>query len=305
MINKWEDESNLLHYDRHCETRTECTHQNECFYCDKSTDREAPCNGVPIDDSVYSCFYCESQYGDCSVVNALTTNRTHFCRDADKRCFTHLDNESVVRGCYFDNAPDGSIQRRCSGDPKCDVCSGELCNKKPTKMYCYICSKQNTLCQYDQMYQGISQCPYPDTLDKNLGCYTIVQPDGRVERGCWEGEFKCPSPDYNCLLCDSIGCNNSTYHSSACIQCQGPALGDCGQNIDLLATEEHTRICPVLIDIPLCYIAYKNNNTEIERGCTGLNQYVAWMEPVCSRGIMNCTFCNGYNCNYLTIDLFN
>lgn len=127
-------------------------------------------------------------------------------------------------------------------------------------------------------------------------------PDGLVERGCWQGEFKCPSPDSKCISCETLGCNNGTYHTGKCLECSGPANGDCGQNVHYLGSSDISQPCPVLIDVPLCYLAYKENNSMVERGCTGKNQYLAWMEPVCSRGMMNCTFCNENDCNYHVID---
>lgn len=123
-----------------------------------------------------------------------------------------------------------------------------------------------------------------------------------MERGCWTGEFKCPSPDSQCIVCGEIGCNNGTYHSGLCLECKGPAKGDCGDGFEFLATESISRPCPVYVDHPLCYVAYTEQNGVVERGCTAKNQYLAWMEPVCSRGMMNCTFCNGNNCNYWRLD---
>lgn len=258
-------------------------------------------------------------------MNQFTPNRTHYCTDPQKRCFTHLNPMgSVVRGCYFENANQNSVQKRCELDPdNCEICKGDRCNSRPTRMYCYICSAQNSLCQYDQMHQGISLCPGADEMEKKLGCFTVVRwvkllrvcvdlcnlvscsPDGLVERGCWKGEFKCPSPDSNCISCDTIGCNNGTYHIGQCLECSGPADGDCAQNVEYLDQDWISKPCPVLIDLPLCYVGYKSGNmTVVERGCTAKNQYRAWMEPACSRGLMQCSFCNGDNCNYWTRDLY-
>lgn len=131
----------------------------------------------------------------------------------------------------------------------------------------------------------------------------VSSPDGLVERGCWQGQFKCPSPDLKCISCDTIGCNNGTYHSGECLECSGRTSDDCGQNVDYLGTNAISKACPVLVDVPLCFVAYKENNSMVERGCTAKNQYIAWMEPVCSRGMMNCTFCNGNNCNYLVMEV--
>lgn len=177
MIMRWVDESNKVHEDRHCETRIDCSHQDECFYCDKSFSVDQPCNQVAISASVYSCYYCDSSYGNCMTMNAATPNRTHLCTDKGGQCFTHVNKErgTVVRGCYFIN-PTNSIQRDCEQDQKnCDICKGALCNGKATRMHCYICSGQNALCQYDQMYQAISLCPGEDVVRMKLGCYTAVR----------------------------------------------------------------------------------------------------------------------------------
>lgn len=304
MMAKWVDERGTTLVDRHCETRVYCSHPEECFFCDKSRSANEPCNSVILDASVYNCYYCNSAHGACSTISPATANRTHFCKHPEKKCFTHLTKlGSVVRGCFFFSPKANSIQRACEMDPEnCDICQGDRCNGKPTKMYCYICSAQNTLCQYDQMHQAISVCPGGDTMATNFGCYTAIRPDRRVERGCWRGALKCPSVDSKCISCNTIGCNSGTTHSGECLECSGPANGDCGVDVNRLSLNDISLPCPVLVDLPLCYIALKNGNSLVERGCTAKNQYRAWMEPVCSRGLMNCTFCNGNNCNYWVLD---
>lgn len=175
MITRWVDEHDKMQEWRHCETREFCSHQDECFYCDHSLDSGTACNQRQVDGSVYSCYYCDSMYGRCTTMNAATPNRTHFCTDPGRQCFTHLINDRVVRGCYFSNAQE-SVQRDCQLDPKnCDICKGALCNGKDTKMHCYICSAQNSLCQYDQMHQAISLCPGRDAIRTRMGCYTVVR----------------------------------------------------------------------------------------------------------------------------------
>lgn len=183
MINKWVDELGLTREDRHCSTRVDCLHPEECFYCDKSHSAEKACNKVALTANVYNCYYCDSPNGACSTVNPATANRTHLCTDAKRRCFTHLNKVgSVVRGCFFDTGRSSSSlrkpssQRDCAGDlENCDICQGALCNSRPTQMYCYICSATNTLCQYDQLHQAISRCPGRDVIRSKWGCYTVVR----------------------------------------------------------------------------------------------------------------------------------
>lgn len=178
MFSKWVDEYQRVHTNRHCESRQFCSHYNECYYCDKSTSMANPCNAIEdIHTGVYQCYYCDSPFRDCSVMNKFTPNRTHFCTDEDRRCFTHINKDRhVVRGCYFDGGPSGSPQKACEQDPdNCDICQGGYCNNKPTRMYCYVCSGQNSLCQYDQVLQGMSLCPGNDVIRTELGCYTVVQ----------------------------------------------------------------------------------------------------------------------------------
>lgn len=142
-----------------------------------------------------------------------------------------------------------------------------------------------------------------DFINSVVGNY-FFSADGLVERGCWQDSFECPYPDAECHSCSSVGCNNATYREKECLDCAGTANGDCGEDITYLTSEEILKPCPVHIETPLCYVAYKNNNSLIERGCSAKNQYREWMEPVCSRGLMNCTFCNESKCNYFTLDPF-
>lgn len=304
MAIKYEDEEGFEHNDRHCETREYCSHPEECFYCDKSNNMSSPCNGLQIDSTVYSCFYCNSAK-DCSTMNPHSTNRTHLCSDKEQQCFTHLNVKrgTIVRGCYAKGSTD-EWQRGCDLDKgNCEICRGNFCNKKTTKMFCYVCSGQNSLCQYDQMHQAISVCPGRDTLKEKFGCFTNVRQDGLVERGCFRGKFVCPNGNVNCTTCETIACNNKTVQIGRCLECSGPANGDCGQKENYLAsTEALSQPCPVHVDVPLCFVAYAKNNSIIDRGCTAKRQYTVWMQPACNRQLMNCSFCNENNCNYFVLE---
>lgn len=299
MITRWVDEAGEMYVDRHCDSRVYCSHPEECFFCDKSHNNRQPCNTVMLDSKFYNCYYCDAPDGSCSTVNPVAANRTHFCKHSEKKCFTHVNKGgAVVRGCYFQTKAE-SVQKACDMDPgNCEICQGDRCNGKSTKMYCYICSAQNALCQFDQMHQAFVECPFADSLKDTVGCYTALHSDGRVERGCWRGEFKCPYVDSQCFTCNTTGCNNATYHSGECLECSGSASGDCGSNKDLLAMRDLSKPCPVLIDRPLCYVSYEANDTRVERGCTAKNGFGPWIETVCKLGIVNCAFCNGNNCNY-------
>lgn len=304
MAIKYVDETGLEHNDRHCETRQFCSHPDECFYCDKSNDKTSPCNSLQLDSTVYSCFYCNS-VKDCTTMNPLSTNRTHLCTDKDKQCFTHLNVKrgTVVRGCYAQGSRD-EWQRDCDLDEaNCEICKGAFCNGKSTKMFCYVCSGQNSLCRYDQVHQAISLCPGGDTLRERIGCFTNVRQDGQVERGCFRGNFTCPDGHSNCTTCESIGCNNRTFQSGQCLECSGPTKEPCGQEEDYLALESISKLCPLHIGVPLCYVAYSENNSVIERGCTARRQYKVWLQPACDRRLMNCSFCNESNCNYFVMEL--
>lgn len=172
-------------------------------------------------------------------------------------------------------------------------------------MFCYICSALNSLCQYDQTHQGLSRCPWENMFSPVFGCYTVKRPDGLVERGCWRNNFTCPTEDSQCITCNTTGCNNATHTWGQCLECSGSTENDlCGDNMHDLALDDLSKPCPVTIDRPLCYMAFTRNNTVIERGCTASNHYGRWMDSVCSLGIMNCTYCNGNNCNYWILDPF-
>lgn len=176
MVQQYVDEKGVAHDDRHCETRRECSHAAECHYCDRSQSMKKPCNQLTMDKSIYHCFYCESET-DCTTMNPMSLNRTHLCRDdGQKRCFTFVERRrNVIRGCYT-NGSTLLPQKRCEMDKRnCEICTGEFCNKKPTRMHCYVCSGQNSLCQYDQMHQALSLCPGPPTIGEKLGCYTMIR----------------------------------------------------------------------------------------------------------------------------------
>lgn len=93
----------------------------------------------------------------------------------------------------------------------------------------------------------------------------------------------------------------------SCLECTGDLQkSDCGQSISYLASAEVAQPCPVLIDDPLCYVSYSrkshNSSAIIERGCIAKNRFREWMEPMCSRSMLKCSFCKGDNCNYFLLD---
>lgn len=115
----------------------------KCLPCSTSG-----CNSQPsYSDSTLSCYKCDStKDGNCVLGQQEEGQVCEYNKflGAAESCYTYVkDNGEVTRGCLLELAANNEIRQQCeTNDEKCQICSGQDCNKASTEEeygMCVLC----------------------------------------------------------------------------------------------------------------------------------------------------------------------
>lgn len=186
------------------------------------------------------------------------------------------------------------IECRNTNSLLCKICSGDYCNKKSTLDKCLTCqSESDPNCISNTTLVPLKICASYDNK-----CYTIVNDDKTVQRGCCdvtERNFmhKCEYDNSQCEICLNHvenACNNKKL-SDTCIMCDSNTNPMCRTNPEKI-NEIACSVKP-LMDTHGCY--FNNSNNTVTRGC--FDDLNILKQFKCRREFDQCKRCMGRNCN--------
>lgn len=162
-------------------------------------------------------------------------NGWQYCATSDDKCFVHVWNDVIRRGCLESaqlSFKDGAkIAHDCEIGDFCETCSGSMdCNEKTIETeHCIQCDAQNdAFCANEPHLRMRKQCAL---AIKPLGCYLSENTDLSIERGCLsnlnnQDRRMCGdnSSDY-CKSCYGESCNIRPYFQE-CFECDMKTNGD-------------------------------------------------------------------------------
>lgn len=177
-----------------------------------------------------------------------------FCDMEGDSCFTHVNHETVVRGCQRDLP--ALLRKTIRSDYEYSLCSDRECNNDVVVKQCFACDSWHTL--------ECANGGLPDTFLRNCStigatCLVGIDDSGITHRGC--------SNDFSLAIdrffnqyeeCRANGCNNNTYPTDRlrCYQCAGTS------NCDYVheSTDVKPQACRVFNPLDACYIFMDNDS---------------------------------------------
>lgn len=210
------------------------------------------------------------------------------CPKPEDKCFIHVFNDVVRRGCLSDFVYGVDLVADCENSKICEKCSEQRCNsRKIENQHCIECSSSNDPgCKENPLLGMSRKCPKVLTP---RGCYHKEE-DNLVERGCVahlteETHRKCEKGDSQCKTCEGESCN-SKLSLPKCYECNSAVDGEKCKTIPSIAIE---RECPNYMDE--CYVHI--NGDVVNRNCTG--DTVVPTPKVCSSEPKHCLLSTGAN----------
>lgn len=247
----------IAHLDR--KKRELCESDSEkCKRCVENVERG--CNWLPF-------------YQTCITTNPqnVSDSQSKTCKRYTDKCFTHVRNETIRRGCISDitestNYGIGIDIKDCDDDDGiCEKCNlREDCNNREiTHEHCIVCSTAtDKSCSY--FTEGFeTKCPL---TVKHLGCYLNINEQYNVDRGCMS-ELKpkrreyCRSGNGICKMCMDDNCNKKR-NFQRCFECDSHVDGE---YCLLDPSKLKDKLCPNYLDH--CYVQAIDGR--IKRNCIG------------------------------------
>lgn len=234
--------------------------------CRRQGDNCKTCAGDDCNAKIsfQQCRVCNSTESvNCIRVPSIFPVAT--CRDYIDECFTHVRNDTVVRGC-ISHSNNRLIKRDCGNDvitDYCDRCKNGECNNHTVEgEFCLTCdSNDNPNCRTNLTFEMRKQC---SLAVRSMGCYLFKDDGNLVKRGCLadvpsDERQMCRMERNTCKTCLGDDCNRKTTFQR-CITCRSPSNDTaCETN----ATLFNDRLCKYYVDH--CFTHVRNNITT--RGC--------------------------------------
>lgn len=168
-----------------------------------------------------SCRTCDSR-NDVTCIDDPNESRSQLCKDYKDECFTHVDNDVVIRGCLKglnkthvinnETLPEIDFIKDCKSSDLCQKCSNKAnCNNAIlNREFCLTCdSSTDRNCRFNVSYDLRTQCPL---AVKPIGCYRFEE-KGIVKRGCIKHISRqeieiCRQEGEKCKTCIGNDCNS-------------------------------------------------------------------------------------------------
>lgn len=229
---------------------------DEVSMCRQNGDYCKTCFGNDCNAKVRfeRCLDCDSRVDINCLLPELASIKT--CRNYADKCFTHFDNNHVVRGCLSD-APTAIATKCQSNSLSCNLCNSnntEICNGNTMggDERCIVCdSRTDPLCEQHLNVTMSQMCG--SAKDNAAGCFLRVA-NGTISRGCAstlnEVELNDCNAGGDCKLCYGQNCNRKIEFQS-CLQCNSTHANDCvygGETVPTAICREYLDFCMVRVD---------------------------------------------------------
>ncbi|XP_065075661.1 G surface protein, allelic form 156-like [Ochlerotatus camptorhynchus] len=272
------------HTFRGCSADAECYQNELCDTCDGDD-----CNTGTYPPGRMSCLTCSSTgEADCEQLSDIqqfsAACMLHF---EDGSCVTVFkDFKPFVRGCLGDM--DAGVKTICeSGSAECVVCRENDCNAvnvRPDEQ-CLQCDSQDRGCNNGS--HVVTACGKVS----DGKCYSKMQSDGTIKRGCLHelsAQELAACNSTRCIVCSGLGCNNDVFvtrNGFRCKTCNSEAKPACVRDPYTVLD----KVCPV--NDTTCATVLISATGHLFRGCSSEAECVAEGDA--------CIKCNKYqNCNF-------
>lgn len=184
---------------------------NQCSSCFQSGCNSIAARWTPT----LSCITCAPTDVLCAwgfpPTEAVACTNQVFLGQTES-CFQRkMINGNALRGCSLDQPGNACA----TGDANCLACEGFGCNRMSyNHHHCYQCRSSSEESCRNRVEEDleVEQCPGNEQRKSDQGCYTLVQDDGHVVRGCLryldEGLMAECRAGERCEICNEDGCNH-------------------------------------------------------------------------------------------------
>lgn len=212
----------------------ECTLEMNSSGCFHHSDGKNTKRGCIIDLNEELRYRCESDSNECKKCSGNACNSRHYfqkcithnlktadkqksklCKRYSDKCFIHLANDIVRRGCTSDamESPEIGIdlESDCHNRTICELCSSmnDCNNREVINEQCIECkSNDNEMCAHEPHRIKPRNCPL-GLMEQ--GCY-LMQEKSRFQRGCIAhlnaiDRYNCSHGNSTCKMCLGNTCN--------------------------------------------------------------------------------------------------
>lgn len=271
--------------------------------CNNAQDQSCvTCSGQGCNAQKWiKCHQCkESTSTACKAAQQDAT--AEFCPNykAENQCYERLESEKVVRGCANDLS-----EAACKDNLECRTCSDSACNKAAadtlkTDQRCLQCS---TTSDAGGLCLAGTAATQPCKTASNSKCFSQIQADGHLKRGC-QGDLTATEivacTGDLCKICDTAGCNTGLFplNRLKCYQCKSSVDETCK---DELQDDGKSGYCKLFVAQDKCYSRDANNI--FERGCQSDLGLTA--DACTDLDEKHCNSCDAANCNVISKEKLN
>lgn len=265
------------------------------------------CNILPVPRNRIRCFQCDENIDETCSISNNTFPPLQYCpkynvTEEEEECYTKIDKSSkqITRGCKSDFGPDEDF---CEEDT-CKRCTYEGCNRDPKyskpQLFCIKCeatSDRNNSCLWGHHFSNAEQCETIIEFGIQEACFTSINKDGAVNRGCLNDvQNVCSDNDPNsCRKCDLSGCNNDNVVKQSCVICNSTVDPTCENSNPTIKMKE----CPMdvqVFDERWCFTYRNLTDRSVHRGC--FSDLTEDLKQICLKEKQNvCDICDIQGCN--------
>ncbi|ALC38916.1 maker445 [Drosophila busckii] len=259
---------------------------DSCSSC--TTDN---CNAGIYPANRLLCYQCTARES-CNVPgNATMLKPCALFKEQDQQCYMAGNSyQNMTRGCSTDAA---ALCPQGSSDSSCCFCSDQNgCNYNQYSSYlgrCIKCSGEN--CIDKQLATAGADCARYNYTVNEVSCYTQLEANGTVTRGCSNERQTSCAETANCKSCTGSNCNVDEI-SLSCITCRSDNNAHCRQGDHIGGTA-----CvnpPAAGQASECFEGQWNGI--VIRGC--LSDAGSLMQSQCKNTADNrCKTCAAIDCN--------
>lgn len=252
--------------------------------CESDSDQCKSCIGNSCNSKQFFQKCIATSEMDVSVIYSKV------CKRYDDKCFIHVRNNTIRRGCVSDlivSSVDGiDIVGDCENDEICELCTASNnCNdRKVQTENCIVCSSNDTQCKFYPSIEMSQECPL---AMKMMGCYLYQDGGFHAKRGCKshldkEEQHNCQRYGSECKTCLGNNCNVKRSFQT-CSVCNSYTDGDeCIHR----SFSFKVKTCPNYLDE--CYTLIQNGH--VYRNCIG-DELIPNAEA-CVNNPKNCKLCS-------------
>lgn len=272
-------------------------HPNEISMCRREGSQCKTCLGNDCNQkpSFQSCRSCSSS-DNVSCIRSPNSFAAVTCRNYLDTCYTHVDNNTVTRGCLSAIGTGVPAECNASNSDLCEKCEGQNCNNRVVDgEFCLICDAlTDPTCRSNANFTMRTQC---QLAVKPRGCFLFDDGGETVKRGCIsdlvEDEITmCRRERAECKTCIGDDCNAKPTFQR-CRVCNSSDSVNCIRSPGSFASQ----VCRSYQDECFTHV----ENDVVTRGC--FENAPSSARQTCQTNPDLCNRCsNGDNCNNRIVD---